>query len=117
MKKSTLAIAIIAGLGILWTGGAYYTGQKAETEIQALFEKDNQEIRKVFSTRGIPLQIANTNLKFERGIFSSDISYDIEITAENGEKTVLPFSGTFYHGPLPLNLVKKFNFIPLWLPN
>lgn len=112
MKKSTLAIAIIAGLGILWTGGAYYTGQKAETELQTLFEKNNQEIRKVFSTSGIPLQIANTNLKFERGIFSSDISYDIEITAENGEKTVLPFSGTFYHGPLPLNLVKKFNFIP-----
>lgn len=112
MKKTTLAIAIIAGLGILWTGGAYYTGQKAETELQALFEKDNQEIRKVLATSGIPLQIANTNLKFERGIFSSDISYDLEITAENGEKTVLPFSGAFYHGPLPLNLVKKFNFVP-----
>ncbi|PVX40471.1 uncharacterized protein YdgA (DUF945 family) [Pasteurella langaaensis DSM 22999] len=105
MKKSTLALAGIIGLGAIWTGGAYYTGQKAESELQNFIKRSNIEMAKV-----LPISIENA--KFERGIFSSKTSYDVVVVNENNEKTVLPFEGTFYHGPFPLNLVKKLNFMP-----
>lgn len=106
MKKSKLALALIIGLGAIWTSGAYYTGQKAEAELQNLIARTNSEMAKAF-----PISIENT--KFERGIFSSKTSYDVVIVNENNEKTVLPFEGTFYHGPFPVNLVKKMNFMPV----
>lgn len=112
MKKSTLAIAVVVGLGVIWTGGAYYTGYKAETEMKNQFEQANKELAKIFNINGIPLQVSNENLKFERGVFSSQVAYDTVIIDEQGEKMVFPFAGSFYHGPLPLNLVKKLNFAP-----
>ena len=33
MKKSLVAAGVVVALGIVWTGGAWYTGKKLETHL------------------------------------------------------------------------------------
>ena len=45
MKKSKVAIGVIAVLGAAWIGGAWFTGQTAETEYKRQIEQANQKFK------------------------------------------------------------------------
>lgn len=112
MKKSTIAVVSAALLGGIWTGGAWYTGKKAEAEYIRQINYANQQMAAADTDE---LSIKIDNVKFERGLFSSDFSYDIAVKTLKNEATtqVLPFEGKFYHGPLPLDRLAKFNLSPV----
>ena len=111
MKKSTFAVAVLVALGAVCTGGAWYTGTKAESEFGRVVEQSNQILKKQLLNLDINAEIKN--VKFERGLFSSTTKYDVVFTNKEKEAMVLPFEGHLYHGPLPLNQLSKGNFKPL----
>ncbi|TCP92214.1 uncharacterized protein YdgA (DUF945 family) [Cricetibacter osteomyelitidis] len=100
MKKSTVAISVIVALGAVWTGGAWYTGQKAQTEYERQIQYVNEKVNKSLEFYGVEIKIEP--VKFERGLFTSEYAYNMKITTDNAE-TDLPISGKLYHGPIPLN--------------
>lgn len=112
MKKSTLAASVIVALGAVWLGGAWYTGKVAEEEYVHQFELLNQNIQQSFSAKGLSVEFSHVAI--ERGLLSSKTRYDIVVKDPNKPESVftLPFEGTLYHGPLPVNQLSQFNFTP-----
>lgn len=112
MKKSTLTLGVIAALGAAWIGGAWYTGKVAEEEYVHQFELLNQNIQQSFSAKGLSVEFSQVAI--ERGLLSSKTRYDIVVKDPNKPESVftLPFEGTLYHGPLPVNQLSQFNFTP-----
>lgn len=112
MKKSALALGIVIALGAAWGGGAWYTGKVAETEFARQINLANKDINK--SAYSLGLDIRFDNVSFERGLFSSKTKYQVIVSPldEPSKTWVLPFEGTLYHGPLPLNQISHFNFMP-----
>jgi len=112
MKKSTLTLGVIAALGAAWIGGAWYTGKVAEEEYVHQFELLNQNIQQSFSAKGLSVEFIQVAI--ERGLLSSKTRYDIVVKDPNKPESVftLPFEGTLYHGPLPVNQLSQFNFTP-----
>ncbi|MDG6894332.1 YdgA family protein [Volucribacter amazonae] len=115
MKKSTIAIGIIALLGAVWTGAAWFTGSKAEEYYRQAVADTNAQLQQIAESSNQALTLHINTLDFQRGIFSSQIKDQLVINAViKGEKVqwIVPFSDTLYHGPFPLNQVKAFNFMP-----
>ncbi|HBO39123.1 MAG TPA: hypothetical protein DD638_10720 [Pasteurellaceae bacterium] len=114
MKKSAVALGVIVVLGAAWTGGAWFTGKTAEAEYGRQIELVNQEMASInsLSQQGIDVKIEN--VKFERGLFSSYVSYDTVVKSLIDEQSwIFSFDGKVYHGPLPLDQVSQFNFKPV----
>lgn len=112
MKKSTLAASVIVALGAVWLGGAWYTGKVAEEEYVHQFDLLNQNIQQSFSAKGLSVEFSQVAI--ERGLLSSKTRYDIVVKDPNKPESVftLPFEGTLYHGPLPLNQLSQLNLVP-----
>lgn len=112
MKKSTLAVGVIVALGAVWLGGAWYTGKVAEEEYVHQFDLLNQNIQQSFSAKGLSVEFSQVAI--ERGLLSSKTRYDIVVKDPNKPESVftLPFEGTLYHGPLPLNQLSQLNLVP-----
>lgn len=111
MKKSSLALGVIAVLGAAWVGASWYTGKNIEAEYQAYIDSANTQLETLKSA-GVEAKFAN--VKFERGIFSSNLTYDVLLTIEN-ESWKYPLEGKINHGPLPLDRLSQFNFAPVLL--
>ncbi len=102
MRKSSIALGIIVAFGALWTGGAWYTGKTAEAQYQQQLEQSSQKLAKL--NLGGELSVRLENVVFERGLFSSAVSYDVTVRSTKDDKTyIIPFAGTMYHGPLTIN--------------
>lgn len=113
MKKSTLALSVIVALGAITTGGAWYTGKQAETHYKELIKQANQGLKQL---KDFDLAAEIKNVKFERGLFSSDASYNIVITnLKAQESAVLNGKSEVFHGPFPLNQLKHGNIVPALL--
>lgn len=115
MKKSTIAIGIIAVLGAVWTGAAWFTGSKAEEYYRQAVADTNAQLQQIAESSNQALTLHINTLDFQRGIFSSQIKDELVINAEiKGEKRqwIVPFTDRLYHGPLPFNQLKTFNFMP-----
>ncbi|MDG2944115.1 YdgA family protein [Exercitatus varius] len=111
MKKLTLALSAVIALTAIWTGGAWYTGKVAEAEFQSQMQRANTEIAKALSANDVRIQVKMDNVRFQRGWFASEVSYDMVVELPD-EKVSVPFNGALYHGPLPLNQIKRFDFSP-----
>ncbi|WMD19089.1 YdgA family protein [Achromobacter seleniivolatilans] len=114
MKKSAI-LGIVVVLGAAWTGGAWYTGQKAEDFIKNEIADGNVQLKKGFDKWGIASSMEL--LSFERGVFSSTAHYRVRLTtpAAQGkpaqERDVL-FVEHLNHGPFPLSNLKAGKFAP-----
>ncbi|MFZ7187232.1 YdgA family protein [Avibacterium avium] len=100
MKKSALSIGLIAILGGAWCGGAWYTGKIAEQKYNDYIQFSNQRLQQSFADTGYSVKINNAVLN--RGFFSSDVRYQLEIKGEELNGTI-PFVGKIHHGPITLN--------------
>ncbi|MFZ7236288.1 DUF945 family protein [Avibacterium gallinarum] len=100
MKKSALSIGLIAILGGAWCGGAWYTGKIAERKYIDYIQLSNQQLQQSLADSGYSVQIKDAVL--DRGFFSSDVRYQLEIKGEDLNGTI-PFVGKIHHGPITLN--------------
>ncbi len=68
MKKSAI-VGVVVALGAVWTGTAWYTGQKAEAFVKQSIEQANLELKKVGEKWGVTPVVELVS--FDRGVFSS----------------------------------------------
>lgn len=99
MKKSMISLGVLIALGAIWAGGAWYTGKIAEEQYQTQINNLNHQ----FAAQNMS-EVKIEHATFDRGVFSSDIGYDVVVNGEN--QLVLPFKGKLYHGPFTLNNFK-----------
>lgn len=111
MKKSTVALGVIVALGVLGVGGAWFTGEKAQTEYLRQIELANKQALALGSSDSF--KVVYQNKQFERGFFTSQVEDEVVISLpKEGKVFTIPFSTKLYHGPFPLNQLEKFNFLP-----
>ena len=111
MKKSTVALGVIVALGIVSIGGAWFTGEKAQTEYLRQIELANQK----FQILGLSdsVNLVYKNKQFDRSFFTSQVEDEVVISLpKEGQVFTIPLSTKLYHGPFPLNQLEKFNFVP-----
>ncbi|EGP05995.1 hypothetical protein GEW_04632 [Pasteurella multocida subsp. gallicida str. Anand1_poultry] len=108
MKKSLVALGVIVALGAVWTGSAWYTGKSVEESAQQRLDLINAKF--VGAKPGSEVKF--DNLKIERGIFSSNVTYDF-VAAFPDMSFKIPFESTVYHGPFPLDRITHFDLVPI----
>ncbi|EKT56180.1 YdgA family protein [Providencia sneebia] len=106
MKKSLVAIGVIVAVGAVWTGTAWYTGSKIETELNRFINNANQSIAMNAPESGVTLKVEN----FKRGVFSSQAN--IVVLSNEAPDDSVVFNTNIDHGPFPLSQLAKFNLIP-----
>lgn len=113
MKKSLVAAGVIVALGVVWTGGAWYTGKKLETHLSEMVNQANEQIKRTAPEANVELAYQN----YQRGVFSSQLQLVLKPVAgkENpwlkaGQSVV--FNESVDHGPFPFAQLKTFNLIP-----
>ncbi|MDU2480791.1 MAG: YdgA family protein [Klebsiella sp.] len=113
MKKSLVAAGIIVALGVVWTGGAWYTGKQLEGRIADMVQQANAQLRSSAPESGLELSYQN----YQRGLFSSHLQLVVKPIAgqanswlATGQSVVL--DEVVDHGPFPLASLKTFNLAP-----
>lgn len=113
MKKTLVAAGVVVALGIVWTGGAWFTGKKLETHLAEMVTQANDQLKRLSPEAGIELSYEN----YQRGVFSSQLQLVVKPVAgqENawlkpGQSIILDESVD--HGPFPLAQLKSFNLVP-----
>ncbi|WP_054180751.1 YdgA family protein [Trabulsiella odontotermitis] len=114
MKKSLIAAGVIVALGVVWTGGAWYTGKQLETHMTDMLAKANAQIKRTSSAAGLELVHQN----YHRGLFSSQL--DLVIKPVDGATQgwlkpgqTIVMKESIDHGPFPLAALKSFNLMPM----
>ncbi|WP_159566375.1 YdgA family protein [Budvicia diplopodorum] len=131
MKKSIVAVGVLAVLGGAWVGASWYTGKLIETQINQGLIEAKVQVNKYFPTANSNLTIA----KYQRGIFSSQIAYTVEVSvdpaakvatdpvevnADPATKEYVTINQNVSHGPFPLeklSLVPKLAYSTIELVN
>jgi len=115
MKKSNVAIAVVIGIGVLWTGGAWFTGKKAEQHIDEVVAQLNDQLTQHYPEAGLVV----TRQGYERHIFSSTTQLIVKsrLAADDENALLAPgeqwvFNEKISHGPFPIAQLKHFSLIP-----
>jgi uncharacterized protein YdgA (DUF945 family) len=111
MKKSLVAISIIAVLGAAWSGASWYTGKLIEQRMDDVVNNANDQLKKYWPDAGIKLSYEN----YQRGVFSSQIRFVLRASANGavlGQDDEVALLETIDHGPFPLIQLKQFNLLP-----
>ena len=111
MKKSVVALGVIVALGVVGVGGAWFTGEKAQTEYLRQIELANKQAQALGLSDSF--KVVYQNKQFERGFFTSQVEDEVVISLpKEGKVFTIPLSTKLYHGPFPLDQLTKFNFMP-----
>ena len=110
MKKSTLAIGIIAVLGIGYVGTSWYTGNVIENN----FDNYIAEITKNFNNSQEMFNVVITHNQPEKGLFSTKMHVNVMLTSLDDGSSVKLYDDniTIHHGPFPVAALSKGTFLP-----
>jgi len=113
MKKSLVAVGVIVALGIIWTGGAWYTGKQFEKHVGEMVAEANAQLKRSAPQAGLELSYQD----YQRGIFSSHLQLVVKPAAGQQEALLKPGQSVVLeqvvsHGPIPLADLKKLNILP-----
>ncbi|NUF27157.1 YdgA family protein [Gilliamella sp. ESL0254] len=119
MKKTTLAMGIVAVLGVSYVGTAWYTGNIIERDIDsqlALITNNINQIQDKFT-----FNIEKSN--YDKGIFSTKLH--LKVTSSQNQsfdeaatpQKLFDDDITIHHGPFPIAALAKGTFVPqmAWL--
>ncbi|MGR3807665.1 YdgA family protein [Pasteurella testudinis] len=115
MKKSSLAIGVVAALVAAWIGGSWYSGKVLQDKYPEYISNANQNVAANYNVafHGVyRFEVKNT--KLERSLFSTEIEDQLIVTdLSDNSQLVFPFKTTAEHGPLPLSRLSKLKLIPV----
>src|SRR5699024_5334214 len=113
MKKSLVAVGVIVALGVVWTGGAWYTGEKLETHLEEMVAQAHTQLK--LPAPESTLEVSYQN--YHRVVFTSQLKLVVKPVAgkenqwiKSGQSVIL--NENIDHGPFPLAQLKKLNLIP-----
>lgn len=119
MKKHTLAIGIIAVLGMAYVGTSWYTGNMIENHIDNQLAQVTNKVNQIQDI----FTFSVTKSHYKKGIFSTKAH--LTVTASLNEstiqdatpKTLFDDDVTIHHGPFPIAALAKGTFAPqmAWL--
>lgn len=113
MKKSTAVVAVVAALVLAYGGASWYIGKQAQTKVTQAVEEANQKLITVlgpdFSGEDLKISI----LEYQRGIFSSDVKYSLQLRDADGEAIELLLQDDLQHGPFPWGALASGTLKPL----
>lgn len=112
MKK--LVVSAIAGVStiiVATSGVAWYTGSQLEKRYPEFVASTNTKLKELSA---YDVQAALKNVDFTKGIFSSDISYTLEVNFA-GQSITFKGKDKIFHGPFPLNRLVQGSFVPRFL--
>ncbi|QIW16241.1 hypothetical protein A4G20_07800 [Pasteurellaceae bacterium RH1A] len=110
MKLSTVALSVVAILGVGLTGASWYTGKLAEEKYVELVEKTNKQL---VALKSYELDAQLKDVKLERGIFSSDVTYVLDVKTPEGQAYQFTAQDKLFHGPIPLNRLTQGKLSPV----
>lgn len=110
MKKTKLAIGVIAILGLGYVGTAWYTGNVIENGLDGTLKNLTQEVNSLQDN--FDVQITHTN--DEKSLFSTKTHIKIVVTNIRNSKTVVLYDDNviIHHGPFPIEALKNGVFTP-----
>ncbi|MEB4675374.1 YdgA family protein [Enterobacteriaceae bacterium G50] len=113
MKKSLVAVGVVVALGVIWTGGAWYTGKQLENRFADMVAQANAQLKRTAPEAGLELSYQD----YQRGIFSSQLKMVVKPIAGADKALLKPGQSVVLnedvdHGPFPLAALKRFNLIP-----
>ena len=89
-------VAVIAAVGLAYTGASWYFGKSYEDNTYAIVQNANQDLRQFFGVEAPQIAIAD----YQRGIFSSTASYSINFEQAGSDES-LHLHDQIQHGPIP----------------
>ena len=113
MKKTLVAAGIIVALGVVWTGGAWYTGKQLESRFAEMVAQANAQLKRTAPEAGLELSYQD----YQRGVFSSQLKMVVKPQAGAQTSWLKPGQSVLLdenvsHGPFPLASLKSFNLVP-----
>ncbi|PIJ51687.1 hypothetical protein BL250_04140 [Erwinia sp. OLTSP20] len=114
MKKTKIAVGVVVALGIILTGGAWFTGKKLEENRDQALQNANNWLQQQMPQAHLTLSYQD----YQRGVFSSQVKLIIQSSSQTTDDALLKpgqslvFQETLHHGPFPLSQLRKFNLIP-----
>ncbi|WP_243690040.1 DUF945 family protein, partial [Cronobacter sakazakii] len=86
MKKSLVAVGVIVALGVVWTGGAWYTGKQFEKHVGEMVAEANAQFKRSAPQAGLELSYQD----YQRGLFSSHLQLVVKPAAGQQEALLKP---------------------------
>lgn len=114
MKKTTLAIGIVAVLGIGYVGTAWYTGNVIESNIDNNLKELTKQVNQ--NQKMFNVEIAYNN--YEKNIFSTNLHLTITLSPKDSSlqdaepKKIFDDNLTIHHGPFPIAAIMNGTFAP-----
>lgn len=114
MKKTKIAVGVIVALGVIWTGGAWFTGKQLEKNMDRMIDRANAQINETAGEGRLQLRYQD----YQRGVFSSKVRLILQSSSQTEDNAILKPGQSIVvradidHGPFPLAQLKKFNLIP-----
>ncbi|ROP61973.1 uncharacterized protein YdgA (DUF945 family) [Enterobacter sp. BIGb0383] len=113
MKKSLVAVGVVAALGVVWTAGAWFTGKQMEARFADMIAETNAQLNSTAPEAALALSYQN----YQRGLFSSHLQLVIQPAAGKESPWLKPgqqvvFDESVDHGPFPFAQLKSFNLLP-----
>lgn len=113
MKKSLVAVGVVAALGVAWTAGAWFTGKQMEARFADMIAETNAQLNRTAPEAALALSYQN----YQRGLFSSHLQLILQPVPGKESPWLKPgqqvvFNESVDHGPFPFAQLKSFNLLP-----
>ena len=114
MKKTKIAVGVVVALGVIWTGGAWFTGKQIESHMDTLVQNANAQLNNIAPESRLKVSYQD----YQRGLFSSRAKLVVQASSQTEDSSLLKpgqsivFNEKIDHGPFPLAQLKKFNLLP-----
>lgn len=113
MKKTSIALAVVAGLAVAYTGASWYMGKEAQKAITVAVSESNQQMAKSLGTDISSDQAVLSIDSYDRGVFSSLVTYTLTLRDGSQTPIVLRLEDQLSHGPFPWVAVRGGDVSPL----
>ena len=116
MKKPLgVLVGIVVVVGVISTVGAWYTGTKIESVLQASIQKANQELASQLEGTSVHGTVELVSL--ESHFYSSTARYRVNVQDDASGPDAQPLEllivDELEHGPLPWSRIKTFKWLPV----
>ena len=113
-KRIVAGGVLLAAVGAIWTGTAWYTGKEIEARLAQDVQDAGAKVQRQAAKQGMPLTLEL--LSFERGVFSSEARFGLKVIVHpDGKPTekAFEFTSKIEHGPFPASRLASGDIMPV----